>query len=87
MDREKLAEKLFYYFGFDYPDGTYVYNLTRVKSAFHIGTMTLDDFEEIDDEFIYDLADFILELMPQRGKRVLVDPINDLSLSFLDELK
>ena len=42
-------------------DGTYVYNLTRVKEAFGYGTMTIDDFEEIDSIFIDELADFILD--------------------------
>ena len=66
MDKEKLVEKLFDYFCFNTKDGTYIYNLTRVKEAFHVGTMTLDDFEEIDEEFIYELADFILEIMPSK---------------------
>ena len=61
IDKEQLVEKLFEHFCFNTKDGTYIYNLMRVKSAFHVGTMTLDDFEEIDDEFIYDLADFILD--------------------------
>lgn len=60
MDREQIAQKLFDYFCFNTKDGTYIYNLTRVKSAFNIGTMTLDDFEEIDEDFIYGLADYIL---------------------------
>lgn len=66
MDKEELAQKLYDYFGFNTPDGTYIYNLTRVKEAFHVGTMTLDDFKEIDDEFIYDLADYILELIQSK---------------------
>jgi len=61
MDREQIAQKLLQYFGFNYQDGTYIYNLMRTKSAFHVGTMTLDDFEEIDEDFVYELADFILE--------------------------
>lgn len=60
MNREQIAGKLYDFFDFNSKDGTYVYNLTRVKEAFGLGTMTLDDFEEIDDEFIYDLADFII---------------------------
>jgi len=52
MSREQVAQKLFDYFDFNTKDGTCVYNLTRVKEAFN--------FEEIDEEFIYDLADFIL---------------------------
>jgi len=61
MDKEEMAQKLLQYFGFNYPDGTYIYNLMRTKSAFHVGTMTLDDFEEIDEDFVYDLVDYILD--------------------------
>ena len=61
MDREKLAQLLFDFFGFNGHDGTYTYNLTRCKSAFNVGTMTLDDFVEMDEEQIYELSDFIIE--------------------------
>lgn len=63
MNKEALVEKLYDFLGFNGNDGTYIYSLTRVKEAFHVGTMTLDDFVEIDDEFVHDLADFILEQM------------------------
>jgi cell shape-determining protein MreC len=33
-------------------DGTYLYHLTRSKEAFSYGTMTLDDFVEVDEEFL-----------------------------------
>lgn len=65
MNKEEIAQKLLQYFGFNYPDGTYIYNLMRTKSAFHVGTMTLDDFEEIDEDFVYDLVDYILEIITQ----------------------
>lgn len=38
---------------------SYAYNLTRVKSAFGAGTMTLDDFEEFTEENIDDIIDYI----------------------------
>lgn len=41
----------------EWEDGTYLYHLTRVKSAFGVGTMTLDDFVEID----HDLVDEVYE--------------------------
>lgn len=56
-DREKLIELLSLYF--DIGD-SYAYNLTRVKSAFSVGTMTLDDFEEFDDDTVSDIADHLL---------------------------
>ena len=46
---------------FNIPNDTYAYNLTRVKSAFDIGTMTLDDFEEFKEETTRDLAEYIIK--------------------------
>ena len=56
-DREKLVELLSSYF--DIGD-SYAYNLTRVKSAFAVGTMSLEDFEEFDDDTVADIADHLL---------------------------
>lgn len=63
MDREKLLKILEEYFGFSdsWGDGTYFYNLNRVKSAFGVGTITIDDFTEIEYEQIEELADLIIE--------------------------
>jgi hypothetical protein len=36
----------------EWKDGTYLYHLTRCKEAFNVGTMTLDDFVEIDEELV-----------------------------------
>jgi hypothetical protein len=58
MIKEELKDKLNKFFNMKDP---YVYQLTRTKEAFQVGTMTLDDFEEIDDNFIDELAYFILE--------------------------
>ena len=46
---------------FDIPNDTYAYNLTRVKSAFDVGTMTLDDFEEFTEDATRDLAEYIIK--------------------------
>ena len=35
------------------------YQLTRVKEAFQIGTMTFDDFVEWDEEHVDDLIEYI----------------------------
>lgn len=40
---------------------TYCYHLTRVKSGFSYGTVTLEDFVEFDDTTIDDLADDIIK--------------------------
>lgn len=44
---------------FDINNDTYAYNLTRDKSAFSVGTMSLDDFEEFTEEIIDDIVDHI----------------------------
>lgn len=53
---ETLKQLLMEYFNIG---DSYAYNLTRVKSAFGVGTMTLDDFEEFTEENIDDIIDFI----------------------------
>ncbi|HAM79576.1 hypothetical protein [Ornithinibacillus bavariensis] len=40
-------------------DGTYLYHLTRSKSAFSVGTMTLNDFTEIDEELLDDIFEAV----------------------------
>lgn len=37
----------------------YAYNLTRDKSAFECGTVTVNDFEEFDEEVIDDIVNFM----------------------------
>lgn len=56
-DREKLIEILAKYFTIG---DSYEYSLTRVKEAFAIGTMTLDDFVEFDDDKVADIADHLI---------------------------
>ena len=56
--REELVELLNCYFTIG---DSYAYNLTRVKEAFAIGTVELDDFVEFDEEITADIADFLLE--------------------------
>ena len=45
---------------FDIGD-SYTYNLTRVKEGFAVGTVTIEDFEEFDEEIIDDIVEYILE--------------------------
>ena len=56
--KEKLMQILANYF--DLSD-TYAYNLTRDKTAFAVGTMSLDDFEEFDEDTISDIADYLIK--------------------------
>ncbi len=55
---EEVVEELIdEQFGLNSKYGSYIYHLTRDKQAFEIGTMTLDDFMEIDcdDEWLGEL--------------------------------
>ena len=56
--RERLIQLLSRYF--DIGD-SYTYNLTRVKSAFDVGTVGLDDFEEYTEDDVANLADYLLD--------------------------
>ncbi len=55
--KEKLVEILNQFFSMEDTDA---YWLTRAKSAFAVGTVTIDDFKEFTDETINELADFII---------------------------
>lgn len=61
FDREKLVEWLGDYFGFNGQHGTYAHWLTRCKTAYGAGTMTMEDFQEFDEDTLFELADHILE--------------------------
>lgn len=58
LDRDKLKEILMQYF--DIGD-SYTYNLTRVQEGFVVGTVTVDDFEEFDEEIINDIVGYIFD--------------------------
>ena len=56
--KEKLIELLNKYFNVGDSD---FYVCNRVKEAFTLGTMSLDDFSEVDEENTSDIADYLLE--------------------------
>ena len=56
-ERDKLYDILYRYFEIGDSD---CYHLTRVKEAFAIGTMSLDDFVEFDEDTIEDLVGYIV---------------------------
>lgn len=58
--KDKLKDLLMEYFSIG---DSYSYNLTRVKSAFAVGTVSLEDFEEFDEEFIDDIVEYIMKNM------------------------
>jgi hypothetical protein len=85
--KEKLVELLAKYF--DIGD-SYAYNLTREKEAFAVGTVTIDDFVEFDDEVVADIAGHLIdngvtvqewisveERLPEHDKLVLVCDANE----------
>lgn len=45
----------------NHTDGSYLYQLTRVKSGFSVGTVTIDDFQEISLDFSSDIVDDIVK--------------------------
>lgn len=56
---DRLKEILDDYF--DVGRDTYAYNLTRDKRAFDVGTITLADFEEFDEDTTADLAHYLVK--------------------------
>ncbi|WP_395546860.1 MULTISPECIES: hypothetical protein [unclassified Lacrimispora] len=58
MEKDNLVSVLNDFFSI-YTD-TYAYNLTRDKTAFSYGTMTMEDYEEFTEETTTDLAEFIV---------------------------
>jgi hypothetical protein len=57
MDFDELKSILMDYF--DIGNDTCFYYLTRVKEAFEIGTMSFNDFEELNEDTIDDLISYI----------------------------
>lgn len=58
--KEKIAEAISKHISLD---DTYTYELTRVKTAFEVGNMSLEDFEEWSDENVDDLAGAIVDAL------------------------
>ena len=69
---EQIKKILASHFGLtdECPDGTYLYRLNRVKSAFHVGTITLDDFVEVDDEFLNEVFKAIKPVVEDLQKQI-----------------
>jgi hypothetical protein len=72
MNNEQLKENIIKiledFFGMNTPDGTYAHWLTRCKSAYSVGTITLDDFEEFDEETIDNLVEELVEKLKEGEK-------------------
>lgn len=58
VQREAVMQALNKYFSIGDSD---TYELTRVKEAFCVGTMTLDDFEEWNEDNVSDLCDYLMK--------------------------
>ena len=57
-DKERVFDILSDYFNLG---DSYHYILNRVKTAFAIGTMGLDDFEEYDDDAVDEIAEYLVD--------------------------
>jgi ribosomal protein L29 len=49
-------------------DGTYLHWLTRVKAGYAVNTITIDDFEEIDEQLTTDILTDIIPIIEQENK-------------------
>ena len=58
VQREAVMQALNKYFSIGDSD---TYELTRVKEAFYVGTMTLDDFAEWNEDNVSDLCDYLMK--------------------------
>ena len=74
-EKEKLKE----FFGFNDIDRSYVYILGRVKEAFQIGTIKIDDFKELtsDDDFYFELEKFISDQIQKARIETLKECLPD----------
>ena len=70
FNREELMSVLASYFSIG---DSYTYELNRVKEAFYIGTMTLEDFVEWDEDNVSDLCDYIMDKLFYDKKERQVD--------------
>ena len=58
VQRDAVKQALNKYFSIG---DSYTYELSRVKEAFYDGTMTLDDFEEWNEDNVSDLCDYLMK--------------------------
>ena len=79
--RERLIQLLSRYFNIG---DSYTYNLTRVKTAFDVGTIGLDDFEEYTEGDVAGLAEYLLEagviLPPVKGGQTVWSVVEGLGV-------
>lgn len=61
ISKADLKAALMEYFSVDCD--SYFYVLTRVKTAFAVGTMSFDDFEEFSEDIIDDLVNHLAEAL------------------------
>lgn len=70
--KREWEQELMDLFGFNGYEGTYWHILTRVKESRHIGTMSLDDFEEVTEESLLDLKAFIQKVEDEAIRRTVM---------------
>lgn len=59
----KLEEWIRDYFDVGTTEGSYSYHLTRVKSGFSYGTVSINDFVPFEEDTVSDLAQFLYNKM------------------------
>jgi len=60
---QAVQEALEDIFQLDLSNGSYLYELGKVKEAFNIGTVTVDDFEEVTEEYVEEAKQKLLKAL------------------------
>lgn len=77
--KEKIAKAISNHVSLE---DTYTYELTRTKSAFEVGTMSLEDFEEWTEENVGDLAKAIADVLQPQLNENQQKWINRLTINY-----
>lgn len=77
--KEKIAKAISNHVSLE---DTYTYQLKRVKSAFEVGTMSLEDFEEWTEENVDDLAKAIVDVLQPQLNENQQKWINRLTINY-----
>lgn len=85
--KEKIAKAITEYVNLD---DTYTYKLTRVKSAFFVGTLDLDDFEEWSETDVDELTEAIvsalqLQLQLTENQQAVLDGLKFIFINYNQE--
>lgn len=84
---QKIVETLANHMSFNSKDGTDWHILTRIKEARSYGTLTIDDFSEVNNDNLNELADALIPVIKSTSidKEVLREKIEALKLYSKEE--